>query len=217
MEPAQKFVLPFEHRYSPEYSMHYYQRHRKGLLKRFSNFLEQKMIAKAYQIAGCPKTVMDLPCGAGRFWQTFLDHGVEKIIAMDQAPGMLEVASKMLPPEVLKHVDLYQADIKAIPLADNAVESSFCLRLLHHIDVPEYRKQMYAELKRVSSKTVCISYWVDGNLKSFRNLRKAGKNKNYLNTTLLENELNAAGLKVIGHVDMLKYYLPWRIYVCSVA
>lgn len=216
MEPAKKFVLPFEHRYSPEYSMHYYQRHKKGLLKRFSNYLEQKMIAKAYKMAGCPKTVMDLPCGAGRFWNTFLKNGVEQIIAMDQSPGMLEVCSKMMPPEVLKHVDMYQADIKSIPMTDKGVESVFCLRLLHHIDVLDYRKEMYAELKRVAAKTVCISYWVDGNFKSFRNLRKPGKNKNYLNQALLEKELNDAGLKVIGHVDMLPYYLPWRIYVCAV-
>lgn len=216
MTAEQKFELPFEHRYSAEYAEVYYARHRQGLLRRFSNYLEQNMVGKAYALAGNPQTIMDIPCGVGRFWETFLNLGVKKIVAMDQAPGMLEVAGKMIPPAIMQHVDMHQADIESIPAADKSVESVFCLRLMHHIDVLEYRKAMYAELKRVSSGTVCISYWVDGNLKSFRNLRKAGKNKNYLNTQALEAELSEAGLKVIGHVDMLKFYLPWRIYVCAV-
>lgn len=209
--------LAFEDRYSYEYSKHYYERHKRGGLKRISNNLEQRMASRALLLAGNPQTVLDLPCGAGRFWETLLKNGVKKIIGMDQSAGMIQVCQEMTPPEQLKHIELIEGDAKHIPLPDNAVETVFSMRLLHHIDVKSYRLELYKEFQRVAAKTVCISYWVDGNLKSAINLRRSHKNQNYLNQALLEAEFKEAGFEIIGHVDLLPLYSPWRTYVLKVA
>lgn len=211
-----KHKLAFEDRYSYEYSKHYYERHKRGGLKRMSNNLEQGMAARALALAGNPKTVLDLPCGAGRFWETLLTHGVDKIIGMDQSAGMIQVCKEMTPAGRLKHVELIQGDAKHIPLPDNAVDTVFSMRLLHHIDIKSYRMELYAEFKRVAAKTVCISYWVDGNFKSAVNLRRSHKNQNYLNRAVLEAEFKEAGFEIIGYVDLLPLYSPWRTYVLKV-
>jgi SAM-dependent methyltransferase len=211
MNPAHK--LAFEDRYSYEYANHYYERHKRGGLKNVSNKLEQRMAARALAIAGNPISVLDLPCGAGRFWETLLTHGVDKIIGMDQSAGMIQVCQERTPTAQLKHIELIEGDAKHIPLPDNAVETVFSMRLLHHIDIKSYRLELYKEFQRVAAKTVCISYWVDGNLKSAINLRRAHKNQNYINRETLEAEFREAGFKIMGHVDMLPLYSPWRTYV----
>jgi ubiquinone/menaquinone biosynthesis C-methylase UbiE len=209
----QSQAFTFKNRYNYDYSKHYYQRHKQGGFKYISNVLEQHMADKALSLAGNPQTVLDLPCGAGRFWETLLKHGVQKIIGMDQSEGMLQVCQETAPAEQLKHIELLQGDASNIPLPDNAVDSVFCMRLLHHIDIKNLRMEFYKEFQRVSAGTVCISYWVDGNLKSGINLRRPHKNQNYMNQVLLENEFKEADFEIIGHVDMLKFYSPWRTYV----
>lgn len=208
--------LPFEDRYSYAYSLHYYERHKRGGLKRISNKLEHRMAAKALAIAGHPTTVLDLPCGAGRFWEVLLENGVKKIIGVDQSEGMIQVCNEKTPPDHLKRIQLMQGDAKKIPLPDRSVDTVLCMRLLHHIDIKSYRMEIYKEFQRVSSNTVCISYWVDGNLKSAINLRRPHKNRNYMNQATLEAEFREAGFEILGYVDMLKLYSPWRTYVLRV-
>jgi SAM-dependent methyltransferase len=206
-------AFTFKDRYNYDYSKQYYQRHKQGGFKYISNVLEQFMADKALSLAANPHTVLDLPCGAGRFWETLIRHGVKKIIGMDQSEGMLQVCRETAPAEYLQKVELLQGDATQIPLPDKSVDSVFCMRLLHHIDIKSLRMKFYKEFQRVSAGTVCISYWVDGNLKSEINQRRPHKNQNYLNQALLEDELKEAGFEIIGYVDMLKFYSPWRTYV----
>jgi ubiquinone/menaquinone biosynthesis C-methylase UbiE len=214
MQPEHK--LAFEDRYSYDYAKHYYHRHKRGGLTGFSNKLEQRMAAKALSMADNPNIVMDLPCGAGRFWGTLLNNGVQKIIAVDQSEGMIRVCQEMTPVNHLKKIELLQGDAKKIPMPDKSVDTLFCMRLLHHIDVKSYRLEIYKEFQRVARKNVCISYWVDGNLKSAINLRRPHKNQNYMNQATLEAEFIEAGFEIIGHVDMLPLYSPWRTYVLQI-
>jgi ubiquinone/menaquinone biosynthesis C-methylase UbiE len=174
------------------------------------------MAAKALSMADNPNIVMDLPCGAGRFWGTLLNNGVQKIIAVDQSEGMIRVCQEMTPVNHLKKIELLQGDAKKIPMPDKSVDTLFCMRLLHHIDVKSYRLEIYKEFQRVARKNVCISYWVDGNLKSAINLRRPHKNQNYMNQATLEAEFIEAGFEIIGHVDMLPLYSPWRTYVLQI-
>ena len=214
-----EYKLPFEDRYSYEYAKRYHYRHRQGFLKKISNRLEQHMAAKALKLAGFPKVILDLPCGAGRFWQTLIAAGAEKIIAADQSPGMLQVAKEMAEPNLLKKITFLQTDATSIDLPNNAVESVVCMRLLHHIDSKDYRQAIFKELRRVASQSVCISFWVEGSYKSYREYiraQHANELSRCLNPTLLENELAEVGFKVIGKVDMLKYFLYWRTYVLKV-
>jgi hypothetical protein len=107
---------------------------------------------------------------------------------------------------------------------DNAVENIFCMRLLHHIGKPEDRLALFREFRRVASRSVCISLWVDGNYKAYkrrkaeaRRGRKAYQNRFCMQRDQIEAEFREAGMEVIGHVDFLKYYSMWRIYVLGTA
>lgn len=205
----------FDARYTYEYSMAYYLRHQKGFFKVLSNMLEQRMVRKALKCAKFPTSIIDLPCGAGRFWNSLLSSGVLSIFGVDRSTGMIDVCKKMTDPRILSHVTLYQGDAASIPLQNKSADALICMRLMHHINDPQVRMSMYREFQRVARRSVCISFWVDGNFKSFRNQGRPGKN-NYMNQAMLEAELVSAGFKIAGKFDMLKGYLPWRLYVLHV-
>jgi len=216
---SNQFELPFENRYRAHYSKIYYFRHKKGFLRRLSNYLEQQMIAKSLQLAEKPKVVLDLPCGAGRFIDTIIKSGVEKIIAADKSENMLNVIKEFFPSDVLKKIELLQTSITHIDLPDKSVDNILCIRLIHHIPDVDYRRAIYKEIRRVSRKTACITYWVDGNYKSYLEKNRASSNKELsrcLNVAYLENELVSSGFSIIGYVDMIKWFHYWRSYVLKV-
>ena len=86
---------------------------------------------------------------------------------------------------------------------------------------------MLKEFARISSGTVVVSLWVDGNFKAYRLQRKLerrakleGRSEQRDRTLVarseVEREFSAAGLDVIGQVDFLKHWDKWRTYVLSV-
>ena len=216
---TKQFELPFEKKYNYHYSKIYYLRHKKGFLKLLSNSLEQRMIAKALRLAGSPKVVLDIPCGAGRFFNTILNSGTQNMIAADQSPDMLQVIQEVFPTSTLNNIKLMQTSITQIDLPDQSVDTALCIRLIHHIHDKAYRDIIYKELRRVARQTVCISYWVDGNYKSHREALRAKKTRTLsrcLNRTELEQELTSAGFSIIDKVDMCKFLSYWRTYILKI-
>lgn len=214
-----KFEIPYGNRFNYPYSKIYYLRHKKGFYRKISNFLEQRMIAKALRLAGPSKTILDLPCGAGRFINTIMKSGAERIICADKSTDMLKVIKEFFSADILARIELMQTSIFNIDLPDNAVDNILCIRLLHHIHDEEYRNAIYKELQRVSRQTVCITYWVDGNYKSYLKYlrsKKNGESSRCLAKSRLEQELMSAGFSIIGKVDMLRPILYWRTYILKV-
>ena len=65
-----------------------------------------------------------------------------------------------------------------------------------------------------------VSLWVDGNYKARRRAitERRRKHKSYQNRFIqpsqgIEAEMHEAGFEIVDHVDFLKYYAMWRIYV----
>jgi SAM-dependent methyltransferase len=94
-----------------------------------------------------------------------------EIIGADNSASMLEVASKAQPADVVKRVRRLQTSAFEIDLPDNAVDSIFCMRLLHHIGDASHRMALLREFHRVSRDSVIISLWVDGNFKAWKRKR----------------------------------------------
>lgn len=216
--------LPFSDKYDYQYAQEYHATHIGSIAKRFSNKLEQYMAKKALKMAGSPKEILDLPCGYGRFWETLVEAGAEKIIAADLSAGMLRVASEVNAPEILKRVILLQTDASKIALPDKSVDCVVSMRLLHHIGLPDHREKIFNEFKRVARSTICFSTWVDNTYKSHRHAQKRAHmaraatdiNRHIMHVPSFEKELESYGFKILGHVDQLKYYLQWRTYVLSI-
>lgn len=214
--------LEFSEKYTDEHAREYFNKHNKtgNFWRRLSNWREIVIARKALKIAGNPSTVLDLPSGTGRFWEMLAEKKDRKLYAADFNPSMYNVGLEERPKEITSRFEAFQSSVFDIPKPDNFVECIFCMRLLHHIGKREDRMKMFRELHRVTSDTVVISLWVDGNVKARKRLanEKKRKKQKYQNRFVqpreaVEAEMREAGFEVVDHVDFLKYYAMWRIYV----
>ncbi len=214
--------LPFESKYTYEQAKSYYRKHQLQWRKRLATAIESMMARRALRIAGHPKTVLDLPCGFGRFWPTLIAAGTDKIIAADKSAGMLQVAQESNLPAVLTRVTCIPSTATEIDLPDKSVDSIFCMRLLHHISDKEYRFAIYRAFQRVAKDTVVASFWMKNSLRHKRrgtldptvDLRQV--NRHFFSHEELQAEFIAAGFDILGHTDMLPYFSPWRTYVLKI-
>jgi len=207
-------------RYDDEESRSYFEKHRRGFWHRVSNWSEQQMAARALVMAGNPKSVLDLPCGAGRFWDLLARVPGRQLMAADYSEDMIQTALRFQSPEIARRFQTFQTSVFEITLPDSAVDCIFCMRLLHHISEKESRMKMFHEFHRVSRRSVCVSLWVDGNLQALRLRRSQAHRQNrphytrfLCNRSQVEEEFQQSGLDILGHVDLLPGFSMWRTYV----
>jgi ubiquinone/menaquinone biosynthesis C-methylase UbiE len=216
--------LEFSKKYTAEHAEKYFSKHQHGFWRTLSTRREIAIARQALEIAGNPASVLDLPSGTGRFWEMLCEQPNRKIIAADNSSNMFEVGMQMRPKEITRRIETLQCSAFDIPLPDNAVENIFCMRLVHHIGKSDDRIALYREFNRVASQTVCLSLWVDGNFKAYKRRKaearrgqKAFQNRFLVERSEVESEIRQAGMGIIGHVDFLKFFSMWRVYVLSTA
>ena len=215
--------LAFSHKYGKLHSQRYYAKHTSSLARKLSNWREQSVARKALRLAGNPESVLDLPCGAGRFWPLLSEAPERKLLVTDNSIDMLQVALAHMDESLYGRVQCFQSSGFAVPLPDNSVDCVFCVRLLHHLGKSSDRLIFLRELARIADSSVIISLWIDGNIKAWRRRRvdrrrEAKYLRHYQNRFIIphhqaEHEFNEVGLTKIGQVDFLKYYSMWRFYV----
>ncbi len=198
----------------------YFEKHKSGFWHRLSNWYEQQMAARALVMAGEPGSVLDLPCGAGRFWELLARVPDRQLMAGDYSQDMIDTALNFQFPHIAKRFKTFQTSAFDIKLPDATVDCIFCMRLVHHIAEEEARAKLFHEFHRVSRNTVCISLWVDGNLQAWRLLRSQRRRQNHqsytrflFNRSRIEPEFHQSGFDIIGHVDLLPGLSMWRTYV----
>lgn len=216
--------LEFSEKYTREHAERYLRKHSTGLTRRLSTWREVQIARQALKLAGEPQQVLDLPCGAGRFWPMLAEQPNRSIIGADNSADMVAVACQGQPRDVVARVKPMQTSAFAIDLPDNAVDSVFSMRLLHHIGQPEDRLRMLREFHRVSRDSVILSLWVDGNYKAWKKARgrkrldMAADGSRYQNRFVIpaktiEAEFREAGFTVQEHLDFIPLYAMWRIYI----
>ncbi|PHN27135.1 class I SAM-dependent methyltransferase [Pseudomonas sp. ICMP 561] len=216
--------LKFSEKYDSDHANQYFLKHQDGIARKLSHYRDEQMARDALQKAGEPGLVLDLPCGAGRFWQVLAEKPNRIIIGADNSPDMIEAAFKNQPTQVVNRVKALQTSAFDIDLPDSSVDSIFSMRLIHHIGEAEHRLAMLREFHRVTRETVILSTWVDGNFKSWRRKRheqkrKAqGKQGDYQNRFVIprevaEAEFLEAGFRIEDKSDFIPFYAMWRVYV----
>jgi ubiquinone/menaquinone biosynthesis C-methylase UbiE len=212
--------LDLAKRYDLDCAQQYFVKHRKGLFHRVSMWRERAMARRALALAGDPQVVLDLPCGAGRFWTLLAEKPKRRILAADGSEEMLHVARQMQPKDLVERVESFQCSAFTTGLADDSVDSVFCMRLLHHIPESSHRVALLREFHRVTRETVCISLWIDGNYKAYRRRQREVRrprgnhgSRYVANRRSIESEFQEAGFRIEGRVDFLRFYSMWRIYV----
>ncbi len=205
--------------YDAHRARHYQAHHGKNLRTRLTTWRERSCLHHALRDAGSPCSVLDLPCGTGRFWPVFARAGVTALIAGDGSPQMLEVAaSNRIGPGLPER--LIESSAFQMTLPDGCVEFAACLRFYHHLAMAEDRRRLLAELRRVSRRWAAVSLWVDGSLAGNRRLRRAppadepgyGKRRCRRRADV-EAEFRDAGFRIAGRYDVWPGLAMWRLYL----
>ena len=197
----------------------YLAKHRSGFWRRLSNLLEQRMAARALALAGHPRSVLDLPCGAGRFWRLLASVPDRILLGADYSWDMIVTALRFQPNEVARRFKVFRSSVFDIALSDKAVDCVFCMRLFHHIAGPGARARALRELHRVSRNTVCLSLWSDGNLQAWRRRRGRPPGTGPVRTRFvvdrgrIEREFLECGFEIAGSVALLPGLSMWCTYV----
>jgi SAM-dependent methyltransferase len=222
-DSKQPTELEFSKKYDLDHSQNYRQKHQDGLSRRLSNWRDGQLARRALLLAGEPQTVLDLPCGAGRFWEILSEAPNRVLYAADNSPHMIQVAQQSQPRDIVKNVRAFQTSAFDIDMPDASVDSIFCMRLFHHIYESKHRLEILNEFHRVSRDSVILSLWVDGNLKAWKRKRlerkrarkdsQSNKNRFVLKQSQVEREFEQAGFRVEAKLDFLPYYAMWRVYV----
>lgn len=213
--------LEFSQKYDEAHAKYYFDKHENEFWRKLSNWRDHQIARKALKIAGNPKTVLDTPCGTGRFWDVLAENPNREIHVSDYSQNMIDAGLKYRPAAITKQIkSSFQASAFQLPVPDNFVESIFCIRFVHHLAKHEDRMTLLKEFHRVSSDTVIMSLWVDGNYKSWIRSRreKTRKAHDYQNRLVIpaktiEQEFEQAGFKVEAKLDFIKFYHMWRTYV----
>lgn len=217
----------FAGKYNAAHARDYYAKHHSSLARRLSNWREQGMARRALEMAGQPRSVLDLPCGTGRFWELLTEQPGRRVHVADNSRAMIDTGLALRPPELVARLgEVHCCSAFATGLPDAYVECVFCFRLLHHIGRSEDRLLMLREFRRIAARTVIVSLWVDGNYRGYREQRRLRRreleegvyehNRYVIPRDEIEAEFAAAGLRQIGHVDFLRYWDKWRTYVLAV-
>lgn len=99
-------------------------------------------------------TVLDIPCGTGRFFQFYKSNKISDVVGIDISTDMISYA-KDVSTSLGLNCKLFAGDITSIPLNDNSVDVIFCFRLFHLLPF-EIIESGIKELYRVSSKAVYV-------------------------------------------------------------
>ncbi|AIS16656.1 class I SAM-dependent methyltransferase [Pseudomonas rhizosphaerae] len=216
--------LEFSEKYDRAHAQKYFDKHRNSFARRMSHRRDEQLARKALALIGEPGLVLDLPCGAGRFWPLLAEKHNRVIIGADNSAAMVETACASQPAHIVERVQPLQTSAFDIALPDNSVDSIFCMRLLHHIGEAEHRMTILKQFHRVTRDSVVLSLWVDGNFKAWKRERAEQRrrlrseqdeyqNRFVLPAATVEAEFIQAGFRIQERLDFLPMYAMWRVYV----
>jgi len=217
---TQNVELEFTHKYDDAHAINYFIKHNDGFWRGLSNRRDHQVARKALRIAGKTESVLDIPCGTGRFWGLLAEDSDRRIHAVDNSQDMIDIGMKCRDRRIVDRIQALQGSAFELPVEADFVDTVFCIRLIHHIGSSEDRVKLLKELARISSSTLIISLWVDGNFKSWKRKRLEAKRsqRSYQNRFIIpaatfEKEAEQAGFDVKTHIDFLPLFSMWRTYV----
>ena len=155
------------------------------------NWRKRQLLKRALGDAGAFETMLDLPCGDGRFWPVYKDQGVASLVAAEVSKGMLDVASEnrlaLDFPARLMLTSPFDIDME-----DGSVEFAACIDFYQHLARAEDQKKLLSELERVTRRSLVLSAYTGSNL---------------------EAQLTHSGFGIERFYDFCPGISPWRLYL----
>jgi SAM-dependent methyltransferase len=145
-----------KHFYEDEEVARDYDFHRWGSPSRARrNARKWRAIQQALALTEGVHSILDLPCGTGRFTGTLADSGYD-VIGSDISLEMMRVARERLGPVSGLH-GYVRADAESLPFADGTFDCVMSIRFLFHVDALT-RLTMLREMARVSRRWLILDY-----------------------------------------------------------
>jgi len=177
---------------------------------------EQRAVRKIFSELPDCRSVLDVPCGAGRFVKTLAEGG-RHVWGADSAREILTHAQKRAARLGIR-AGFIHGDASRLPFGPDAVDAVFCNRLLHHILKPEERSVILRELRRVSRRYVVISFFDYQGFAAVRRLLKSlkGSKPKYAgqpSREQFEREAGACGLRASDLVPTGAVWVSQKYFV----
>lgn len=198
--------LPKNTRLSMEYAIetarnYEKKRFNKGKMLRYDK-LEKAFAQRVMGMVGGDATIVDIPCGSGRFFEYFAK--ARKLIMADYSENMLKVCEEKF--GTPSNVQMIQADISSIPLENGSADLCFCMRLFHHMDNDQLRLKALKELARVSRRLVALSFY-NHNLRFYRKKMLGKKIRgNFITYNHLVFLAKQAGLEPVERFPKVNFF-----------
>jgi ubiquinone/menaquinone biosynthesis C-methylase UbiE len=133
----------------------YAQKYDRSIVRRFSARREAATLRLALEAVQASGTILDLPCGAGRFTGT-IGRYADCVIAADISLPMVRVLTERFPRTT--GVSAFLTDAGAVALRDRSVDGVVVMRLLHHLSDPMERRAVIRECARTADRFLIASF-----------------------------------------------------------
>jgi ubiquinone/menaquinone biosynthesis C-methylase UbiE len=157
----------------------------------FANWRKRQLLKKALADAGDLETILDLPCGDGRFWSVFRDVGVSSLVAAEVSKGMLDVATENRLssdfPEKLILTSAFDFDLE-----DRSVDFAACIDFYQHLASTKDQEKLLSEFGRVSRGYLALSASIGSST---------------------EKQFTQSGFNIEGFYDLWPVLSTWRLYL----
>jgi ubiquinone/menaquinone biosynthesis C-methylase UbiE len=199
---------------SPQVAARYDERWR-GARGRRRDERKRRAVAAALERFAGARTVLDVPCGTGRFAALLRERGLGYAGA-DASLAMLEAARAKA-----AGAAWIQADLARLPFANRSFDVALCVRLMHLVRDRDARLRFLRELARVARLGVVVDYrqdraarvWLD---RARARLGLREREPGALPLEEIEAELAEAGLAVRAFVPVRRVpYLSAKVVVAA--
>ncbi|RON53352.1 class I SAM-dependent methyltransferase [Pseudomonas frederiksbergensis] len=211
--PPSAIELEFARRYDQEHARVCLQPQPRGLAGRLAFWRAEQLVRNALKVAGEPGLLLDVACGAGRFWPVLAEHGNRVILASDPSQDMLDHARTHHPQQLLKRIKTFQSSAFTLDLSANAVDCMICMQLFQHIASPDHRLAMLGEFHRVSRDTVIVAVRLQSRFRRKPSAAEGAEPQPLPGKLLLEAEFRQAGFSLLSHQDFFPGCARMRVYV----
>jgi ubiquinone/menaquinone biosynthesis C-methylase UbiE len=147
---------------SPRGAQAYKSDYEQKLHRKVSDRIERRIFARFFARLGRCRTVLDLPCGAGRLFD-LLQSNADHVLEADWSITMLDLDRKDHDSGARGYL---RCSALEIPLPDRAVDVVVSVRLSHHFDAHEDRLAHLRELFRVADRGVIVTFFSHHSLKN---------------------------------------------------
>ncbi|MBU0753638.1 MAG: class I SAM-dependent methyltransferase [Planctomycetes bacterium] len=194
----------------------YAVKYQKSLLRRLSARREAAAVRNALERAGASGSVLDLPCGAGRF-TGMIRRRAALYCAADFSMHMLRICTAQT--RVADDRLAVMTDVHAIGMKDRSFDGVVSIRLLHHLPDDRERRAVMAEIARLAKRFLVVTFLDADSFKQRLHAWKRGRRelpvkRAAVPRTVMEDDLARVGFQVLDFYGLSSFFSGQTVAAC---